>query len=248
MTAYLKGIDVAYPYQNATYKTDGFSFVFVKATQGKGYVNPEQSAMLDRGTHAGLVPGVYHFMEPADSVLSQVAWFRTHAIVKSGYMIAVDWEKINGVWPSNADKDELIKALKTVYPGHKVGLYTNLDGWLNHDHTNYCGDFLWIADPGVTPGQPHVKHKWDFHQFGIVSNVDQDVSRFTDLAALKTWAGYGSAPVPVETPPKAVDTSFKSEPGYPIWGYRNPVDGEDAWAKLNRIEALVIAMAKKMGI
>lgn len=224
----VKGVDVAYPYQGDAYDTTGLSFAFVKATQGNSYVNPHQAAQLNQATKHGLVPGVYLFMQPGDTPKSQAEFFQAHGIVRPGTMIAVDWEALKGVWPSNKDKDELLGRLMQMYPHNKVGLYTNVDGWTHEDHTNDCGDFLWIASPG-TAGKPHIQDQWTFHQYGESNNVDLDVADFATLQELKIWAGY-----------QVTNTTNDPthQPGFPNWAYKNPMGAEhqDAWGKLNEIQ------------
>lgn len=243
----LKGSDVASPYQDANYPTAGQSFVFVKATQGASYTNPEMGVQIQHGVSAGLLPGVYHFLTGGASVASQLAWFEKHAIVKPGYCIAVDWEAYQGVWPSNAFKDEMIKGLKGLYPKNRVVLYTNKDGWLNHDRTSYCGDGLWIADPGIA-GQVSVKHPWVFHQWGIRGNIDQDVANFPDVHSLKVWLGLETIAVGSSTPAVHSTVDVSKEPGFPAWSYKNPVDGPDAWARLNHVERMLERLCIKMGV
>jgi hypothetical protein len=55
------------------------------------------------------------------------------------------------------------------------------------------------------------------------------------------WPGVD--PKPVITKPPVVIPAFdpSKEAGFPVWHYRNPIDGPDAWALLN-------AIAKKLGV
>ncbi|CAM5693674.1 hypothetical protein SALBM217S_10533 [Streptomyces griseoloalbus] len=61
----LRGIDIS-SHQSSSYDTDGLSFVFVKATEGRSYVNPKLAAQTKRGRDAGLVVGFYHFLWPGN--------------------------------------------------------------------------------------------------------------------------------------------------------------------------------------
>lgn len=194
--SYVKGVDVS-SYQNPGYDTTGLGFAFVKATQGQSYVNPDMAGEIATAEKAKLVVGLYLFMQPGDSVTAQLNYFKTHAPVKPGYLIAVDWEGLNGAWASNADKDALIKGLKAAYPHNRVGLYTNRDGWLSQDHTGYCGDYLWIADPGASA--PRIQHPWTFWQTGTNKGEDLDVANFQTVDALKAWAGYPASVPPTVT-------------------------------------------------
>lgn len=186
----VKGIDVA-SYQSATYSTAGLGFVFVKATESTTYTNPKHADQVAHARAAGLVVGHYLFQRPANVTL-QANYFAAHAGVKPGDLIAVDWED-TGV--SCANKDAMVKTLQKLFPKNRVVLYCNLDFWLHRDTTSFCGDGLWIADPGAKAGSPRVEHPWTFHQYGI-SGSDVDVANFATAANLKAWATGTVTPAP----------------------------------------------------
>jgi len=187
----VSGIDVA-SYQSTDYNTAGLSFVMVKATEGSSYVNPRHAGQVATGRTHGLVVGHYHFVRPG-SMTAQATYFLQHAAPKAGEILALDWEDA-GV--SNADKDAWIKHVQAASPTHRVILYCNRDFWLNRDHTSFCGDGLWIADPNAPAGHPGVTHAWTFHQYSEAGGLDHDVANFASAAALRTWAAKGSTPKP----------------------------------------------------
>ncbi|MET7456064.1 glycoside hydrolase family 25 protein [Streptomyces sp. NPDC005574] len=181
----LRGIDVS-AYQSSSYETDNISFVFIKATEGRSYVNPRLAAQTKRARDAGLVVGFYHFLWPGD-LTAQAEYFVKHAPEKAGDILAVDWETTGeGTHASNAEKDRFIRKVKELRPHHRVILYANRNFWLNIDTTSYAGDGLWIADY-VTAGEPRIQAKWRFHQYSE-SPHDRDVAAFTSRAALRKWA------------------------------------------------------------
>jgi len=181
----LRGIDVS-AFQSSSYDTEGLSFVFVKATEGRSYVNPRLKAQTKRGRDAGLVVGFYHFLWPGN-LQAQAEYFVEHAPEKAGDILAVDWETTSsGTHASNAEKDRFIRKVKELRPGNRVVLYCNRDFWLNIDTTAYAGDGLWIADY-VTAGKPRIKAKWRFHQYTSEPH-DKDVADFASKDALKEWA------------------------------------------------------------
>ncbi|GGS59392.1 glycoside hydrolase family 25 protein [Streptomyces griseoviridis] len=181
----LRGIDVS-AYQSDAYDTDGLSFVFIKATEGRSYTNPKLSAQTERGRDAGLVVGFYHFLWPGN-LTAQAEYFVAKAPDRAGDILAVDWERTgDGGYASNAEKDRFIKKLKALRPDHRIILYCNRDFWLNVDTTSYAGDALWIADY-VTAGKPRIKATWRFHQY-TSEPLDKNVADFESRAALKKWA------------------------------------------------------------
>jgi len=181
----LRGIDVS-AYQSSTYGTDGLSFVFVKATEGRSYVNPKLTAQTKRGRDAGLVVGFYHFLWPGN-LTAQAEYFVAHAPERAGDILAVDWETTgDGTHASNAEKDRFLRKVKELRPDNRVILYCNRNFWLNIDSTSYAGDGLWIADY-VTAGKPRIQAKWRFHQY-TDDPRDTNVADFASKTALREWA------------------------------------------------------------
>ncbi|WP_338700751.1 glycoside hydrolase family 25 protein [Streptomyces sp. Q6] len=180
----IRGIDVSS--HQSTFDADGLAFVFIKATEGRSYVNPRLAAQTKRARDAGCVVGFYHFLWPGN-LTAQAEYFVSRAPEKSGDLLAVDWETTGeGTRASNAEKDRFIKEVKRLRPGHRVLLYCNRDYWLNRDTTSYAGDGLWIADY-VTAGKPRIKADWVIHQY-TDRPLDKDVADFASAQALREWA------------------------------------------------------------
>lgn len=196
----INGIDVS-GWNGDTFTTSGLDFVFVKATEGTSYVNPKQGRQAATARTAGLALGFYHFLH-GGNIKAQAAYFVDRCASLEGDMLVCDWETpaAKGTPATNAEKDEFIREVKRLRPGHKVGLYCNTDYWKNRDRTSYAGDFLWIADPNHGAGHPAIKAAWKFHQYGQVSGTDRNVGAFQSRAALRSWAGYPT-PAPAPKPP-----------------------------------------------
>ncbi|NEB80353.1 muramidase [Streptomyces sp. SID14478] len=181
----IRGIDVS-AYQPTNFSTDGLSFVFIKATEGRSYVNPRLTAQTKHARDAGCVVGFYHFLWPGN-LTAQAEYFVSKAPEKAGDLLAVDWETTgDGTRASNAEKDSFIKEVKRLRPHNRVLLYCNRDFWLNRDKTSYSGDGLWIADY-VTAGKPRIQADWTIHQY-TSSPLDKDVADFASEATLREWA------------------------------------------------------------
>ncbi|MFJ9040277.1 glycoside hydrolase family 25 protein [Streptomyces sp. NPDC102406] len=180
----IRGIDVSS--HQSSFDTDGLSFVFIKATEGRSYVNPRLTAQTKRARDAGCVVGFYHFLWPGN-LTAQAEYFVSKAPERAGDLLAVDWETTgDGTHASNAEKDRFIREVKRLRPHHRVLLYCNRNYWLNIDTTSYAGDGLWIADY-VASGKPRIKAKWRFHQY-TDHPLDKDVADFASEAALREWA------------------------------------------------------------
>ncbi|NEW73784.1 hypothetical protein G4H13_26335 [Streptomyces rapamycinicus] len=204
----MKGIDVS-AYQSATFSTKSIDFVFVKATEGRSYVNSRQSAQAAHARDAGCVVGFYHFLWPGN-IEEQARFFVEKCASREGDVLAVDWENTSsGTRASCAEKDRFTRAVKKLRPTHKVILYVNRDFWLNRDTTSYAGDGLWIADY-VPAGKPRIEAKWLIHQY-TDKPQDTNVAKFASRAAMKTWAA-GRAPSkddePADDKPKPTPPPF----------------------------------------
>ncbi|MFI0894901.1 glycoside hydrolase family 25 protein [Streptomyces sp. NPDC020983] len=191
------GVDVA-KYQPTNYSTTGLDFVVVKATEGTGYVNPRHDDQVEHARAHGLIVGHYHFARPG-SVSGQADYFLTHAQPRPGDFLAFDWEDAA---VSGADKDAWLRYVLGKAPGLRTILYCNRDFWLHRDHTSYCADGLWIADPSAPKGQPRVEHPWLFHQYSETGGIDHNLGNFTDRAALRAWAAK-TTPTPATKPTPA---------------------------------------------
>ncbi|GHJ36161.1 GH25 family lysozyme [Streptomyces sp. TS71-3] len=180
----LHGIDVS-SYQTS-FDTDGLAFVFVKATEGRSYINPKQSEQAKRARDAGCVVGFYHFLWPGN-IKAQAEYFVEKCASVEEDLLAADWEYTGeGTAASNAEKDSFIREVKRLRPQHRVMLYCNRDFWLNHDTTSYAGDGLWIADH-VDAGKPRIKADWTIHQYSSTP-LDKNVADFKSAAAMRDWA------------------------------------------------------------
>lgn len=191
----IKGIDVS-NYQSSTFSTAGFSFVFVKATEGTSYINPKQAAQTAHARSAGMLLGFYHFLVPGN-MKAQAAYFVAKCASVEGDTLWADWEN-PGV--SCADKDAFLKEVKRLRPTHKVGLYCNSSYWKSRDTTSYAGDALWIAEYNGHPGKPSITAKWLFHQY-TSTPLDTSVSTFASASAMRAWAtGTPAAPAKPAAP------------------------------------------------
>jgi hypothetical protein len=179
-------------YQSATPSTAGLAFTVIKATEGTNYVSPRMAAQTAHARAAGLVVGFYHFLRPG-SMIAQAAYFVATAASQDGDILAADWED-SGV--SCAAKDQFIREVKRLRPGHKVVLYCNTSYWKTRDTTSYAGDGLWIADPNHPAGSPGISADWLFQQYSSAGGVDRNVGNskhFKTVADLRAWAG-GTTP------------------------------------------------------
>lgn len=182
----IKGIDVS-AYQSSTFGTSGIDFVIIKATQGTGYINPKMTAQAAHARDKGLLVGFYHFLTKGN-VQAQAEYFVEKADSAGVDILAADWEKDpqTGKTPTNAEKDEFLRAVKKLRPGHRVILYTGQNLWVTEDKTSFVQDGLWIAQYNGRPGKPAIRAEWLIHQY-TSTPLDTNVAQFESKADMKAW-------------------------------------------------------------
>lgn len=227
----LKGIDVS-SYQGSTPDLSGLDFVFIKVTEGLGYVSPKWVSQRQAARARGVVTGFYHYPNISNSAVAEADHFLSQINLAAGDLLVLDWE-----WygqnvtdaQARAYKDAWLAYVKAKVPGHKVGIYADTGNWKNVDQNSNCGDFLWIADY-TTAGQPRVQHPWTFHQWSDQPQ-DEDVANFASVADLKAWAG-SSAPAPGGPPQwqKLLDHVLAVPEGvYEHWNATSGWDNHTVW-------------------
>ena len=181
----INGIDVA-SYQGDKIPTNNIDFMFIKATEGTTYVNPDMEAQAKAAREAGIPVGFYHFLHPG-FIAAQMSFFAEQCDSVLGDMLAIDWEVTGaGNYASGAEKDQALTVLRRLRPHHhRIGLYCSTSFWLGVDKTSQCGDFLWIAAPDVP--HPPIEHPWLFWQKGERGGIDSDVGAFFSRKALRAW-------------------------------------------------------------
>ncbi|WP_069170359.1 glycoside hydrolase family 25 protein [Streptomyces griseus] len=181
----LHGVDVSS--HQTDFDTDGVDFVFIKATEGRSYVNPRLDGQIARARKAGCVVGFYHFLWPGNAE-QQAAYFVEGTPEKPGDLLAADWERTgDGTHASSKDKDRFIREVKRLRPHHRVLLYCNRSFWRTYDTSSYAGDGLWIADH-VTAGEPRIEARWRVHQY-TDTPLDRNVADFSSRDAMRSWGG-----------------------------------------------------------
>jgi GH25 family lysozyme M1 (1,4-beta-N-acetylmuramidase) len=210
-------------YQGSVPSASGLAFVFLKVTEGTGYVSPVWQSQRTDAKNAGAVVGYYHYPHMHNNAQAEADYFLSVVNPAVGEMIVLDWEgydSANSGVPKaeqNAYKDSYLKYMKSKHPHSPVGMYCNTDYWNNVDTSNFFQDFLWIATAGQPAGQPGISAHWTFHQYGA-SGVDRDYGNFNTEADLKAWVNSFSTPV---TPPEDIVTpQDKEDIAKLVWEYQ----------------------------
>jgi GH25 family lysozyme M1 (1,4-beta-N-acetylmuramidase) len=158
-----KGIDVSSHQPNINWnsvKSNGISFVYIKATEGINYKNPEFSSQYIGSTNVGLIRGAYHFAHPdVSSGVTQANYFLANGGGWSDDGItlpgALDIEyNPNGSKCYDMSPSDIVLWIKdfsnTYYSKTKryPVIYTTTDWWITctNNNSSFSNDNpLWIA-------------------------------------------------------------------------------------------------------
>lgn len=196
----IKGIDVSKWDGEIDFnkvKASGIQIVYMKATEGVGYIDPYFEKNYDNAKAVGLKVGFYHYFTPKneDDTRAEVKAF-TDAISGKDVdcYLALDNEDNKGI-----DKDTLSRLSKIwldevkAVTGKEVVLYTYTDFARNH-LTSLLKDYpLWIAHYGVnTPGNNPIWDSWVGFQYSSSGTVDGintrcDMNEFTNGILLNKY-------------------------------------------------------------
>lgn len=203
--ARLEGIDVSH-WQGSLAQSNwnsiagaGKTFVFMKASEGTNYTDPQFATNMSRATNAGLLAGAYHFARPDlnSSAVEEANWFVS---VAGTYMTypnlrpVLDLE-VAGVsttagkaFLSNWVNDFMNRVVALKGASAEPIIYVNSNYASNYLNSTVASRTLWIANwpssPNPQTGSPAtgVFSNWAFWQYtssgsvsGISGNVDLDV-------------------------------------------------------------------------
>ncbi|MBU3160665.1 SH3 domain-containing protein [Clostridium frigoris] len=180
------GIDVS-SYQGfidfAKVKGNGINIVYIKATQGTGYINPMLKEYYQGAKFNGLKIGFYHFLTHSSSSLQAQHFLNSINGLVSDCKYIID---VEGTWTiAQASKVTREFADYLISKNKEVGIYTG--DYFYRDNLNSTVKNLpvWIANYGGVIMAP----KYSGHQYtdkgavrGITGNVD--MNKFNDAILL----------------------------------------------------------------
>ena len=155
-------------------KAAGISYVFVRATDGITYQDPDFKSNFAAARTAGLVVGAYHFYETDDDPTAQLKNFTDVVTLQPGDLPpVVDIEKLH-----DNDQSDLTSNLKTYleglesHYGVKPIIYTGLN--FANEYITVFGDYpLWLAEYEVDQlTLPKGWSDWTFWQWSQTGTVD----------------------------------------------------------------------------
>jgi lysozyme len=215
----IRGIDVSSHQPRvdwARVKADGIGFVYIKATEGVGFVDPKFGAHWAGAKSVGLPRGAYHFARPDTGSGGTAATAKKDANAEADAFLATAAPRSGDLLPVlDLETAGLSPSLMVVWAtawlervrartGVRPVLYTYPGFWSRMGNTRTLGSYpLWIASYGVS--SPQVPAGWSRYTIwqytssgsvpGIAGNVDMN-----QLAARLSLASITYKPAPAPRP------------------------------------------------
>ena len=186
ISSYQAGLDFA------AVRESGVSVVYIKATQGLSYVNPDLESQYAGAKINGLKVGFYHYFSPGLDPEAQALWFIS---TLQGYaydcILALDVEEMGSL-----NQEDLSKAVHSCLneiaylSGHDAMLYT-YTSFVQNLKSIFVGTYpLWIADYNgqEAPGDNSIWNSWVGFQYsdtGNIGGIGIDLDEFTSTIFIR---------------------------------------------------------------
>lgn len=197
----IQGIDVARYQENVDFdraRAGGTHFVFMKATEGKDYVDPNFRANWERARDAGMPRGAYHFMTWCSLASEQAAWFTQNVPYDPSALppvLDLEWNNHSSckTKPNKADALEKIRLMLEVMERHTGKLpiiYTDMTFHKDILEGEYFPNAFWLRSTAAEPHERYANRPWTFWQYtqtGVVPGVRGEVDRNVFYGSTEDW-------------------------------------------------------------
>jgi lysozyme len=200
----IQGIDIARYQSNVDFRTvygSGIHFTFMKATEGKDYIDPNFYANWSRAREAGIPRGAYHFMTWCSLASEQAAWFIANVPNDADALppvLDLEWNNHSSckTKPNRADALEKIRFMLEAMEAHTGKLpiiYTDMNFHNDVLEGEYFPNAFWLRS---TASEPHMRYRnrpwtfWQWTQTGVVRGIREEVDRNAFYGNQNDWINF----------------------------------------------------------
>jgi lysozyme len=180
----VRGIDVSSYQKQVDWKqvaqTGQYTFVFIKATEGKNYKDTYFQANWRGTKEQGLIRGAYHFYSDYRTGIEQANNYISMVPKETGMLPPVMDLEVSG-----KDRKVMLREIKVFlvrleqYYGMKPIIYTDYDRYAEYIEGNFEDYTIWIRDVLTPVNRSKVKN-WTFWQYCDRGHVP-GITEFVDL-------------------------------------------------------------------
>jgi len=200
----IQGIDIARYQSNPDLRTtyaSGIHFVFMKATEGKDYIDPNFYTNWKRARDAGMPRGAYHFMTWCSLASEQAAWFIANVPNDRDALppvLDLEWNNHSSckTKPNRADALEKIRVMLAAMEAHTGKLpiiYTDMNFHRDILQGEYFPNAFWLRSTAAEPHERYNGRPWTFWQWtqtGVVRGIREEVDRNAFYGDQNDWINF----------------------------------------------------------
>ena len=200
----IQGIDVARYQDNIDFRTtfqSGIHFTFMKATEGKDYLDPNFRSNWVKARDAGMPRGAYHFMTWCSLASEQATWFVANVPADPDALppvLDLEWNNHSSCTkkPSRADALEKIRVMLEAMERHTGKLpiiYTDMNFHRDVLDGEYFPNAFWLRSTAAEPHQRYGNRVWTFWQWtqtGVVRGIRGEVDRNAFYGGQNEWIQF----------------------------------------------------------
>jgi len=200
----IQGIDVA-RYQGdidwQRVRASGQHFAFIKATEGRDYLDPNFRRNWEGARAAGLPRAAYHFMTWCSSAEDQAAWFRQNVPNDPSALppvLDLEWNNHSScrVHPPRGEvlrRVETMLAAMEAHTGRVPIIYTDMNFYNDNLRGVNVANPLWLRSTAAEPHERYQRHDWTFWQYtqtGTVPGIRGEVDRNVFYGTMAEWTHF----------------------------------------------------------
>ena len=200
----IQGIDVARYQDNIDFRTtfqSGIHFTFMKATEGKDYLDPNFRSNWVKARDAGMPRGAYHFMTWCSLASEQAAWFIANVPADPDALppvLDLEWNNHSSCTkkPNRADALEKIRVMLEAmerHTGKMPIIYTDMNFHRDVLDGEYFPNAFWLRSTAAEPHQRYGNRVWTFWQWtqtGVVRGIRGEVDRNAFYGGQNEWIQF----------------------------------------------------------
>ena len=200
----IQGIDIARYQSNVDFRTtyaSGIHFTFMKATEGKDYIDPSFHSNWRRAREAGIPRGAYHFMTWCSLASEQAAWFIANVPSDPDALppvLDLEWNNHSSCQkkPNRTDALEKVRVMLAAMEAHTGKLpiiYTDMNFHRDVLEGEYFPNAFWLRSTAAEPHERYRNRPWTFWQWtqtGVVRGVREEVDRNAFYGDQNDWINF----------------------------------------------------------
>lgn len=200
----IQGIDIARYQGDVDFnraRAAGTHFVFMKATEGKDYLDPEFRTNWERARRAGMPRGAYHFMTWCSLASEQAAWFRANVPADPDALppvLDLEWNhgsscKAKFSKEDTLEKIRLMLAEMEAHTGKIPIIYTDMTFHRDILEGEHFDNVFWLRS---TAAEPHERYRgrmwtfWQWTQTGTMPGIRGEVDRNAFYGTEPEWVRF----------------------------------------------------------